>query len=1011
MAGSVCHCPQNFELSLRHCTGVDAVDELLWNADFNLITQLAHSYQYRLIGFCRVQRLLRGIGRGLFIGNNTHPHSGLINLAAFFAYAMWDTSAEANRPWTQCDDNNWLDNTICNDDLQDLYSKGINSSLLSGIACAFDTNMAVKATSEPLFGHKRRSCEPGTSTAGCCWWGRGAIKIAGRYRYGRLQRHVLSKIEAFTSVNICQHPGAVCELDEVMWAGAIYEWASQVQTNRHFGTSLRLYVENGFSLQHSAVGATKWEPPANFISGASNAIQENTWGPYPVGKHNIEKTFRFIVEAFMSAGLKRLDKRAEVTPSEQITSEGRHSSIRCGKTWSDANLNCGTLCVNDKDCSDGQQCFKDLVKCSDKKQKSETNKIVTIRCGKNWLEANKKCGSSCLEDEDCPGEQRCFRDLDNNCLRLLKNNFDGSYAPANVPNSNDLDILTKLNQRCGKTWPDANSKCGTSCSSNADCKIKDEECYKDIDTDVCGKASAPIPKALSPSNESKSCTGNAAVDTLLYQARIKDIAQISSSNVYDWDGFCKATRLIKQAGLPLLLGGVGQEAVGAVNIASLLAQCMWESGGDAPFTACDENNYKRTATAACTQRDDGQLYHSLVSATSCKVDAQMRMKAETFASWTPGPLECVPGTVTEKCCWWGRGAIQTTGPHNYGELQRNIIAKIPELKGVDVCVNPEAICQRKELKWIGALYYWTSVVQKDPNFGCSLNKFVSSGFNLVASKVGGADFASGCGGSVNNGRWAVKAHGDGNRLANFKRIIDALKSVGMSIPKLIKDGCKELLPRDKADRSIRCGPTWIDASKSCGSTCNNDEDCKSGQRCYKDLGVDACVTKTNSSPKISDSPSAESTVNTIRRYKNKFTTFGVPPAGYGDFRFGLMNADHKCQNNRLKSATNNGIQIRHRYQYVNAGVDPKKNALTWLFADWTHYCEDSMEKTGTSCSFVIYMLQEEGGIPKLKEHIDSRIHMQNFLKTIKIVAQQCKGHSCQFVVEPDTWCVRTQHKL
>ena len=64
-------------------------------------------------------------------------------------------------------------------------------------------------------------------------------------------------------------------------------------------------------------------------------------------------------------------------------------------------------------------------------------------------------------------------------------------------------------------------------------------------------------------------------------------------------------RMMEQAGLPMQLGGVGQEAVGAANIASLLAQCMWESGGDAPFSACDENNYIRKKTAPCTQREDG----------------------------------------------------------------------------------------------------------------------------------------------------------------------------------------------------------------------------------------------------------------------------------------------------------------------------------------------------------------------------------------------------------------------
>ncbi len=490
----------------------------------------------------------------------------------------------------------------------------------------------------------------------------------------------------------------------------------------------------------------------------------------------------------------------------------------------------------------------------------DTNKLLLVgnrdnyltRCGTGWGDANSKCQKTCLSDKDCPNGQKCFKDL--TPIPCTSRQSRPKQAEANIEaNSKPSSI------RCGEGWTSANDKCGAACSTDADCKLP-ARCFKSLSTAPCYVLRAKVP-LLGPVPV---CTGNAAVDTLLYQARIKDIAQISSSNVYDWDGFCKATRLIKQAGLPLLLGGVGQEAVGAVNIASLLAQCMWESGGDAPFTACDENNYKRTATAACTQRDDGQLYHLLVSATSCKVDAQMRMKAETFASWTPGPLECVPGTVTEKCCWWGRGAIQTTGPHNYGELQRNIIAKIPELKGVDVCVNPEAICQRKELKWIGALYYWTSVVQKDPNFSVSIGRYVSSGFNLVASKVGGADFASGCGGSVNNGRWAVKAHGDGNRLANFKRIIDAFRKVSTfkssKIDLTAVSESAQAGSRSLTGGSVRCGKTWGDANSRCGTSCNSNSDCPSSEQCFKDMSPGACNGIDGSGTKIS----AKSTASTIR---------------------------------------------------------------------------------------------------------------------------------------------------
>ena len=96
---------------------------------------------------------------------------------------------------------------------------------------------------------------------------------------------------------------------------------------------------------------------------------------------------------------------------------------------------------------------------------------------------------------------------------------------------------------------------------------------------------------------------------------------------------------------------------------------MWESGGDAPWTACDENNYVNTETAACSQRWDGSKYHDLGKGDplSCDVDPGMATKALTWASWAPGPMQCGPGTPTEKCCWWGRGAIQLTGPYNYGQ--------------------------------------------------------------------------------------------------------------------------------------------------------------------------------------------------------------------------------------------------------------------------------------------------------------------------------------------------------
>lgn len=165
------------------------------------------------------------------------------------------------------------------------------------------------------------------------------------------------------------------------------------------------------------------------------------------------------------------------------------------------------------------------------------------------------------------------------------------------------------------------------------------------------------------------------------------------------------------------------------------------------------------------------------------------MTAETFASWTPGPMECVPGTVTEGCCWWGRGAIQTTGPNNYGLLNREVIQKIPSLqeKNVDICTNPEAMCQHQETKWIGAIFYWANDVQGysnetyKKNFFDSLHKFVDSDFQRSASIVSGADFAAGTGGVVNNGWWSSTPHENTKRVSNFDNIINIFKDAGMAL--------------------------------------------------------------------------------------------------------------------------------------------------------------------------------------------------------------------------------------
>lgn len=142
--------------------------------------------------------------------------------------------------------------------------------------------------------------------------------------------------------------------------------------------------------------------------------------------------------------------------------------------------------------------------------------------------------------------------------------------------------------------------------------------------------------------------------------------------------------------------------------------------------------------------------------------------------------------------------------------------------------------------------------------------------------------------------------------------------------------------------------------------------------------------------------------------------FGQAPKGWGDIRFGLVsngvpyNPDDPStfDTHRLKVATEElGIKIDYRYRYVNEGVDPAKNACANLFPKkWNYnYSKNAKKDAGVEASYVIYVLQEEGGRIKLLENMANPIKMQQFFNTLRIVAENANGHKAVIVVEPDTW--------
>ena len=276
------------------------------------------------------------------------------------------------------------------------------------------------------------------------------------------------------------------------------------------------------------------------------------------------------------------------------------------------------------------------------------------------------------------------------------------------------------------------------------------------------------------------CTGEPAVDAVLQSANMAIVTKLHRSKIYTWRGFCAALRLDGIAG-PLQLRG-WPEATPAhvlVNIAGVLAHAMLESqSGNVPWSECDEEPWKADSSIPqeCSQRWDNRLYHELAdSKYSCAVDPQMTMTA------VQGGMSCGPGRPTARCCWWGRGPIKTTGPGEFGELQHTVVRKSPGLAGVDLCKNPEAMCEPDsppELKWIGAMRIWATRVQASIYFRQSLDAFVASNFSSQ-SVVGGNTFPGGTGSVLKGALWRITPTSADALLKRFALVMTALETAGL----------------------------------------------------------------------------------------------------------------------------------------------------------------------------------------------------------------------------------------
>jgi len=173
-----------------------------------------------------------------------------------------------------------------------------------------------------------------------------------------------------------------------------------------------------------------------------------------------------------------------------------------------------------------------------------------------------------------------------------------------------------------------------------------------------------------------------------------------------------------------------------------------------------------------------------------------------------------PRTDVEGCCWWGRGAIQTTGICNFGKLNYFLGAKAVA-KGkaalypqVDFCRDPGAICRAEhpDLKWVAGFFYWLNDVQtydvRNGNYKATLRAWVDNGADPDDHSL--VDFASGV---VNRGCHDAPAEGSGGfdpcgngevhaqdkRQKNFKHVWSAFVAAGVTTVTNPAAGRRQLL--------------------------------------------------------------------------------------------------------------------------------------------------------------------------------------------------------------------------
>lgn len=176
---------------------------------------------------------------------------------------------------------------------------------------------------------------------------------------------------------------------------------------------------------------------------------------------------------------------------------------------------------------------------------------------------------------------------------------------------------------------------------------------------------------------------------------------------YTWKSYlsavCQYNKMAVADHVPTFLGE-SETKVKAMTVVAMMANLKVET---LHWTACKERVRMEDGSCPCDKDPDckgGCSGGKINDYTSEK--AKIAGFTITTCNGADAPADgCTDfwgNKVDPKNCWFGRGATQLTWPGNYQGLE----AIVQKASSVDLCANPDSICDKDQMAWLTAIAYW-----------------------------------------------------------------------------------------------------------------------------------------------------------------------------------------------------------------------------------------------------------------------------------------------------------------